>query len=174
MVLTVGTVVWTHDLALGVFAGVLSARSSSRARWPRWRSWRTCSAPDGRERTYAVTGQLFFVTVTGFLAHFDFQEDVDRVVLDLSRSHIWDHSAVAAIDKAVLRFRRRGVEVGIVGLNEASATLVSRLAVHDKPGACRAIRNRAAPAQRASWRTSGQWCLSPGVATAPRAGPREG
>jgi sulfate permease, SulP family len=86
-------------------------------------------------RTYAVTGQLFFVTVTGFLALFDFQEDVDRVVIDLSRSHVWDGSAVAAVDKAVLRFRKRGVQVELIGLNEASATLVTRLALHDKPGA---------------------------------------
>jgi sulfate permease, SulP family len=89
---------------------------------------------DGRVRTYAVTGQLFFVTVTGFLARFDFQEDVDRVVIDLSRSHVWDGSAVAAVDKAVLRFRKRGVQVELIGLNEASATLVTRLALHDKPG----------------------------------------
>lgn len=73
--------------------------------------------------------------MTGFLAHFDYQEDVDRVVIDLSRSHVWDHSAVAAIDKVVLRYRGRGVEVGVVGLNEASASLLSRLALHDRPGA---------------------------------------
>lgn len=57
------------------------------------------------------------------------------MVLDLGQAHVWDLSAVAAIDKAVMRFRRRGVEVELVGLNEASATLISRLAVHDKPGA---------------------------------------
>ena len=56
---------------------------------------------DGRTRTYAVTGNLFFVTVTGFLERFDFQEDLDRVVVDLSRAHVWDASAVAALDKAV-------------------------------------------------------------------------
>jgi sulfate permease, SulP family len=135
MLLTVGTVVWTHDLALGVFAGVLLSAILFARKVAEVAFMEDVLSACGRERTYAVTGQLFFATVTGFLAHFDFQEDVDRVVLDLSRSHIWDHSAVAAIDKAVLRFRRRGVEVGIVGMNEASATLVSRLAVHDKPGA---------------------------------------
>jgi SulP family sulfate permease len=135
MLLTVGTVVWTHDLAMGVFAGVLLSALLF--------AWKVADvafmddvlSEDGRVRTYAVTGNLFFVTVDGFLAHFDFAEAVERVVLDLSRAHVWDHSAVAAIDKAVLRFRRRGVEVELVGLNEASATLLSRLAVHDKPGA---------------------------------------
>ncbi len=135
MLLTVGTVVWTHDLAMGVFAGVLLSALLF--------AWKVADvafmddalSDDARVRTYAVTGNLFFVTVDGFLAHFRFQEDVDRVVLDLSRAHVWDHSAVAAIDRAVLRFRRRGVTVELVGLNEASATLLSHLAVHDKPGA---------------------------------------
>jgi sulfate permease, SulP family len=134
MVLTVGTVVWTHDLALGVFAGVVLSAILFARKVAEVAFMEDVLSEDGRERTYAVTGQLFFATTTGFLAHFDFQEDVDRVVIDLSRSHIWDHSAVAGIDKAVLRFRRRGIEVDIVGMNEASATLVSRLAVHDKPG----------------------------------------
>ncbi len=134
MVLTVGTVVWTHDLALGVFAGVLLSAILFARKVAEVAFMKDVLSEDGRERTYAVTGQLFFATTTGFLDHFDFQEDVDRVVIDLSRSHIWDHSAVAGIDKAVLRFRRRGIEVDIVGMNEASETLVSRLAVHDKPG----------------------------------------
>jgi sulfate permease, SulP family len=135
MLLTVVTVVWTHDLALGVFAGVLFSAVLFARKVAEVAFMEDVLSACGRERTYAVTGQLFFATVTGFLDHFQFQEDVDRVVLDLSRAHIWDHSAVAAIDKAVLRFRRRGVEVRIVGMNEASATLVSRLGVHDKPGA---------------------------------------
>jgi len=135
MLLTVVTVVWTHDLAIGVFAGVLFSAVLFARKVAEVAFMEDVLSPCGRERVYAVTGQLFFATVTGFLAHFDFQEDVDRVVLDLSRSHIWDHSAVAAIDRAVLRFRRRGIEVEIVGMNDASATLVSRLAIHDKPGA---------------------------------------
>lgn len=138
MLLTVGTVVWTHDLAMGVFAGVLLSALLF--------AWKVADvafmddalSDDGRMRTYAVTGNLFFVTVDGFLAHFRFHEDVDHVVLDLSRAHVWDHSAVAAIDRAVLRFRRRDIAVELVGLNEASATLLSRLAVHDKPGALEA------------------------------------
>jgi SulP family sulfate permease len=135
MVLTVGTVVWTHDLAMGVFAGVLLSALLFAWKVADVAFMEDVLSGDGRVRTYAVTGNLFFVTVDGFLAHFRFHEDVDRVVLDLSRAHVWDHSAVAAIDKAVLRFRRRGVEVELVGMNEASATLVARLGTHDKPGA---------------------------------------
>jgi sulfate permease, SulP family len=135
LVVTVATVVWTHDLALGVFAGVILSAILFARKVAEVAFMQDVLSADGRVRTYAVTGQLFFATVNGFLAHFDFQEDVDRVILDLSRSHIWDHSAVAAIDKAVLRFRRRGIEVQLEGVNEASSTLLSQLAVHDKPGA---------------------------------------
>jgi sulfate permease, SulP family len=135
MVLTVATVVWTHDLALGVFAGVMLSAILFARKVAEVAFMEDALSDDGRVRTYAVTGQLFFATVTGFLDHFNFHEDVDRVVLDLSSAHIWDHSAVAALDKAVLRFCRRGVEVRIIGLNAASSTLVDQLAIHDKPGA---------------------------------------
>ncbi len=138
MLLTVLTVVWTHDLALGVFAGVLFSAILFARKVAEVAFMEDGLSADGRERSYSVTGQLFFATVNGFLAHFNFQEDVDRVVIDLSRSHLWDHSAVAALDKAILRFRRRGVDVELVGLNEASATLLSRLGSHDKPGALEA------------------------------------
>ena len=134
MVVTVGTVVVSHNLALGVCVGiVLSALLFARTVAHTARMDDALSA-DGRTRTYAVTGNLFFVTVTGFLARFDFAEDVDRVVVDLSRSHVWDASAVAALDKAVLRFRARGVDAEVVGLNRRSSQLMERVAVHDKPG----------------------------------------
>ena len=69
------------------------------------------------------------------MAAFDFQEALERVTIDVSRAHIWDVSSVAALDMAVLKFRREGAEVVIVGMNEASETIVDSLAVHDKPGA---------------------------------------
>jgi len=42
---------------------------------------------------------------------------------------------VQALDMAILKFRRDGAEVEVVGMNEATETLVDRLAIHDKPGA---------------------------------------
>jgi len=57
------------------------------------------------------------------------------VIIDVSAAHIWDISSVAALDMAVLKFRRDGAEVQIIGMNEASETIVDRLAMHDKPGA---------------------------------------
>ncbi|MCJ9710214.1 STAS domain-containing protein, partial [Bordetella hinzii] len=70
-----------------------------------------------------------------FAGAIDFREDVDHVVLDVSAAHFWDISAVGALDKAVLKLRREGRKVTVIGLNQASATLVGRFAVHDKPGA---------------------------------------
>ena len=135
MLVTVATVVYTHDLAIGVMAGiVLSALMFSR-KIAHYAYMNSTLSEDGRTRTYRVYGELFFVTVTGFLAEFDYQEDVDRVIIDLSESHIWDGSAVAAIDKVVMRLRTHATHVEIVGLNEASTTILERLAIYDKPGA---------------------------------------
>ena len=63
------------------------------------------------------------------------QIETDKVTIDVSRAHIWDISSVQALDMAVLKFRRDGAEVEIVGMNEASETIVDKLAIHDKPGA---------------------------------------
>jgi len=90
---------------------------------------------DRTTRTYVVEGQLFFASADTFAASFDFKEALDRVVIDVSRAHIWDISSVSALDTVVLKFRREGAEVEIVGLNAASETIVDRLAIHDKPGA---------------------------------------
>ncbi|MGO1232947.1 MAG: STAS domain-containing protein, partial [Marinobacter sp.] len=70
-----------------------------------------------------------------FTESFDFKEAVDNVVIDLSRAHFWDITAVGALDKAVIKFRREGADVEVLGLNEASATIVDRFGVHDKPDA---------------------------------------
>jgi len=78
---------------------------------------------------------LFFATVERFNESFDFKESLEKVVIDVSDAHIWDISSVSALDMAVVKFRREGSEVEIIGLNEASETLVAKLAVHDKPGA---------------------------------------
>ncbi|MDO9201159.1 MAG: STAS domain-containing protein, partial [Hydrogenophaga sp.] len=65
----------------------------------------------------------------------DFKEVIERVRIDVSRAHFWDITAVSALDKVVIKFRREGTEVEIIGLNEASSTLVDKFGVHDKDGA---------------------------------------
>ena len=135
MVATVGTVVYTHNLAIGVLVGVLLSGIFFAAKIAQlFRITSTISA-DGRLRTYRVEGQMFYGSVEDFMAAFDFKEALDRVVIDVTEAHIWDISAVQALDMAVLKFRREGAEVEVVGMNAASETIVDRLALHDKPGA---------------------------------------
>jgi len=88
---------------------------------------------DGRLRVYQVVGQVFFASAYKFTEFFDFKEVLDKVVIDLSEAHFWDISAVAALDRVVLKFRREGTEVQLIGLNKASATIVDEFAVYDKP-----------------------------------------
>ena len=135
MLATVICVVATHNLAIGVLVGVLL--SGIFFAWKISQLFRVTSelSADGRSRTYVVEGQLFFASVEDFSAAFDFREALDRVTIDVSRAHIWDISSVSALDMVVLKFRREGAEVVIAGLNEASETIVDKLALHDKPGA---------------------------------------
>ncbi|MEO9675508.1 MAG: SulP family inorganic anion transporter [Nitratireductor sp.] len=135
MLATVICVVFTHNLAIGVLVGVLL--SGIFFAWKIAQLFRVSStlSADGRHRAYVVEGQLFFASAEDFMAAFDFKETLEKVTIDVSRAHIWDISSVSALDMAVLKFRRDGADVEIVGMNEASETLVDRLAIHDKPGA---------------------------------------
>ncbi|HEX2102007.1 MAG TPA: STAS domain-containing protein, partial [Candidatus Synoicihabitans sp.] len=90
---------------------------------------------DGTTRTYVVRGQLFFASADTFSAALDFREVVEKVRIDVSQAHLWDLTSITALDRAVLKFRREGTTVEIIGMNEASKTLVDRLGIHDKPGA---------------------------------------
>jgi SulP family sulfate permease len=135
MLATVAVTVATHDLAKGVFTGVLLSGIFFAQKVARIVAISSTTSADGRSRDYEVRGQIFFASADSFVAAFDFKEAVDHVRIDLSHAHFWDVSAIAALDKVILKFRREGTEVQVDGLNEASRTMVDRFAVHDKPGA---------------------------------------
>ncbi|MCM5557723.1 SulP family inorganic anion transporter [Pleomorphomonas sp. JP5] len=135
MVATVVVVVYTHDLAQGVLVGVLLSGIFFASNVARVFAVSSSLSPDGRTRTYVVHGQLFFASSDAFVAALDFKEVVERVVIDVSHAHLWDVSAIAALDKVVIKFRREGAEVEVLGLNEASATMVDRFAIHNDPDA---------------------------------------
>jgi SulP family sulfate permease len=139
MLATVAVVVFTHDLAQGVLVGVLLSGIFFARKVARIVSVNSHLSEDGAERTYNVAGQIFFASADVFGEAFDFKEVIPRVVIDVSRAHFWDISAVAALDKVILKFRREGAAVEVIGLNEASATMVDRFAVHDKPDAAASI-----------------------------------
>jgi len=135
MLATVVVTVYSHNLALGVLTGVLL--SGIFFAWKIAAVFRVSSklSDDGRQRDYLVEGQLFFATAPDLAEAFDFGEVLERVTIDVSTAHIWDISSISAIDMVVLKFRRDGAEVEIIGMNKASETLMGRLSEHDKPGA---------------------------------------
>ncbi|AHV93041.1 sodium-independent anion transporter [Bordetella holmesii] len=135
MLATVAVVVWTHDLARGVLTGVVLSGLFFASKVRRMFVVQTRLSPDGRTRRYDYRGQVFFASADRFAEAIDFKEDVDGVLLDVTAAHFWDISAVGALDKVVLKLRREGKRVEVVGLNEASATLVGRFSAHDKPHA---------------------------------------
>lgn len=133
MLATVIVVVWTHNLAYGVFVGVLLASLFFANKISHFMYSESHIDEKTNIRTYCFHGQIFFNSSDRFLQVFDFKEAVSKVVIDLHLAHFWDISAVHALDTAVIKFRREGADVEIIGLNEASDTIVDRFGVHDKP-----------------------------------------
>lgn len=133
---TVAVVVFTHDLAKGVLFGVILSGLFFAHKVTRYFGVTSKRDEICSIRTYNVTGQIFFATAEAFHAAFDFrEEDLKGVVIDLHAAHFWDITSINALDRVVLKFRHHDIPVEIIGMNEATATMVERLATHDKNGA---------------------------------------
>jgi sulfate permease, SulP family len=135
MATTVVIVVWTHNLAAGVIAGVVLSGLFFAGKVRRMFTVTSSLSADGRTRTYVVAGQVFFASSDLLLDAFDFREVLDAVVIDVSDAHFWDITGVGSLDKLVLKFRREGTGVEIRGLNKESASMIERFGTHDKPDA---------------------------------------
>lgn len=135
MLATVAVTVATHDLAMGVLTGVLLSGFFFAHKVEKILKVRSHSEDEGRLRTYQVIGQVFFASADRFVNFFDYKELTNKVRVDVSRAHFWDITAVSALDKVVIKFRREGKDVEVIGLNEASATMIDKFGVHDKDGA---------------------------------------
>ncbi|GHC78691.1 SulP family inorganic anion transporter [Limoniibacter endophyticus] len=133
MLTTVAIVVWTHNLAAGVIAGVLLSGIFFASKVKRMFAVDSEKKADGT-RVYTVSGAIFFASSERFVAAFDFQESVSRVIIDVTHAHFWDITSIGVLDKVVAKFRNGGISIEIVGLNEASAMMVERFATYDKPG----------------------------------------
>lgn len=133
MVVTVVVVVATDNLAFGVVAGTLLAAMFFANKIGHQLEVSSTRDPEHPHRTYEVTGQVFFGSADRFIRSFDLNEPLDTLAIDLRAAHFWDITAVAALDKVVLKLRRLGVQVDVIGMNQASATLVDRFGIHDKP-----------------------------------------
>lgn len=127
MLTTVVIVVLTHDLAKGVISGVVL--SAVIFGWRMARLHASTYISDTGEKVYVIKGQLFFGTMTHFFDQFQFQEDPEQIIIDFSRSHVWDHSAVTAITKVASKYAQLGKQVNISGLNEESKKLVDQIGI---------------------------------------------
>ncbi|CAK7058079.1 SulP family inorganic anion transporter [Providencia alcalifaciens] len=132
MITTVIVVVATHNLAIGVFVGVLLATLFFANKIGRFMVVKTAQTDDA-SRTYRVVGQIFFASSEQFIDSFDFKKAVDKVTIDLTQAHFWDITAVSSLDKVVIKFRREGATVEIIGMSEATETIVDKFGVHNDP-----------------------------------------
>jgi SulP family sulfate permease len=128
MVITVVATVATSNLAIGVGLGVLTAMALFARRVAHLVEVERVLDPDGTTSIYSVTGELFFASDQEFIDAFDFAGDPPDVIIDLSGAHLWDASAVAALDAIDTHYRRHGVQVEITGLNSHRDELRTKLA----------------------------------------------
>ena len=133
MLTTVVVTVYTHNLAHGVISGVLLASLFFANKISHFMYCNISYNDDKSSKTYQFVGQVFFNSADKFYETIDFKEVLDKVIIDVSRAHFWDISAVYALDKAVIKLRRNGTKVEVIGQNEASKTIIDRFGAHDKP-----------------------------------------
>ncbi len=133
MLTTVIVVVSTHNLALGVLSGVLLASLFFANKISHFMYWEKSYEETSSTRVYKFIGQIFFNSADRFADAFDYKEEVRNIIIDVTRAHFWDISAVYALDKAVIKLRKMGKEVDVIGQNEATKTIIDRFGVHDKP-----------------------------------------
>lgn len=133
---TVFVVVFTHDLAMGVLFGVVLSGVFFAHKVTRYFGVTSIRDEAMGLRIYRVSGQIFFATAEAFHGAFDFREhDLNGIIIDLHTAHFWDITSIHALDRVVLKFRHHNIPVEIVGMNEATGTMVERLATYDKEGA---------------------------------------
>ncbi|MFW6358974.1 MAG: SulP family inorganic anion transporter, partial [Chroococcales cyanobacterium] len=130
MLTTMLVTILTRNFAFGVVTGIILSTFFFSRKIAQLVFVDKVLSDDGFHRTYRVAGHIFFLSREEFLESFDFTENLTSVTIDLTHAHLWDQGAVEVLDKAVLRFRRNGIEVELIGLNEASANLVDKLAVY--------------------------------------------
>jgi SulP family sulfate permease len=129
MVSTVAIVVITHNLAIGVIAGVFVAMLLFARRVAHFVTVTRTLTDDGNGQVanYVVDGELFFASSNDLTTQFYYSDDPDEVIIDMSASHIWDASTVAALDAIVTKYESRDKRVTLVGMNEATTDFYGRL-----------------------------------------------
>ena len=122
----------TNDLSKGVLVGIILSAVFFAVKISKVKIT-SLSADRANKKVYHVSGQLFFASVSDFVNSFDFKEpNVSEIDLDLTQAHLWDDSAVGAIDKIVTKYQQNGIKVNLIGLNHESGKLIHQLSVHQK------------------------------------------
>ena len=134
MLVTVVATVWTSNLAVGVGVGVLTAMVAFARRVAHFTTVTRAVSDDGAVARYTVDGELFFASSNDLTTQFDYARDPQRVVIDMSRSHVWDASTIAALDAIVTKYAQHGTVVDLVGMNDATTALHDRLSGEVEPG----------------------------------------
>ena len=135
MLTTMLVIIFTSNFALGVVVGIVMSTVFFSRKIAQLVFVDKMLSQDGSHCTYKVAGQIFFLSRDEFLDYFDFTDLIENVTIDLTNAHLWDQGAVEVLDKAILKFRRNGAEVELIGLNEASATLMDKLTDYHKSDA---------------------------------------
>ena len=120
MLLTVGVVLYTHNLAIGVVAGVLVSAMF-------FVSKISTLKITNENNVYFVKGQLFFASTESLLNYFKKQTVSNNIVIDLSESNVWDESAILTLIKVKELLANKGVSVTIKGLNATSVKLIEKI-----------------------------------------------
>lgn len=127
LIVTVVIVLVTHDLSKGVIAGVIVSAVLFVAKISKLK---VQSSEEDGTIMYEVEGQLFFASVEGFIDAFDYSHTSQKIVIDFSNAHIWDDSAVGAVDKVMLKYQEKGIQVELRGLDSSSKKILDKLAVY--------------------------------------------
>nr|WP_198382510.1 SulP family inorganic anion transporter [Roseomonas sp. KE2513] len=134
MLATVAVTVLTHNLAAGVTVGVLLSGVFFAFKVTQLMSVSSEYEAATDTRTYHVMGQVFFASADIMADEFDMRDAARRVRIDLTAAHLWDVTAVGALENVVSKLRRHGAAVDVIGLNTASAILVDRFGPTIRPG----------------------------------------
>ncbi|MDX8047430.1 SulP family inorganic anion transporter [Gracilibacillus sp. S3-1-1] len=126
MVVTVVTVVITHNLSIGVLTGVLLSAIFFAAKISKVDVTEKVEVKD-KKKVYKVEGQIFFASVNDLVAKFDFTEQLEEVEIDLTMAHLWDDSAIGALDKIESKFEQNNVKVTYKGMNPESNQLKNKI-----------------------------------------------
>ncbi|EEB78130.1 MAG: SulP family inorganic anion transporter [Halioglobus sp.] len=116
VLILVSAVTVATDLAVAVVVGVIV--SALVFAWEHAKQINVQAREDHKGSTvYAVSGPLFFGSVTSFLEQFDPGESNEDVVIDFAGSRVCDHSGLEAIDTLAERYLNSGKILHLVHLS---------------------------------------------------------